>query len=220
MIRGQVVSRRLRRAARPIDEPRWNALLTQVADTLDISRDRLPPFATLPALGEPVTAGVMHPTVLMPDVLFSALTTQQLHDVLVHECAHAVRRDPCVGLFQRIAELILWPHPLVHMMNRRLSQAREEVCDDLVLRSADPVGYARTLLVVAEMCHLGRPSSSLVMGLITPRWTLEARVAGLLDARRKPMARVHRGSLVAVTVVLFTRGTGRRGSPAERTRRQ
>ena len=95
LIRGQIVSRRLRRTARPIDEQKWNALLTQVADTLDVRRDRLPPISTLPAFGEPVTAGVVHPTVLMPEALFSRLTTQQLHDVLVHECAHAVARSVC-----------------------------------------------------------------------------------------------------------------------------
>ncbi len=56
---------RLRRTARPIDQRSWNDLLSRVAETLDLRRDRLPPIATLPAFGEPITAGVLHPIVLI-----------------------------------------------------------------------------------------------------------------------------------------------------------
>jgi len=150
--------------------------------------------------------------------LLQTLTPQQLHDVLVHECAHVIRRDPLVGLLQRLAELLFWPHPLIHFMNRRLSQAREEVCDDYVLCAGDPIGYSRTLLAVAEACHARQSSSSLVTCLITPRWTLEARVAGLLDARRISMTKIHRGVLTVVAAVLLTTGLAvvgvRLGDPA------
>jgi len=218
LFHGHLVSRRLRRTARPIDQRSWNALLSRVADALGLPREQLPPIAALPALREPVTAGVLHPMVLAPEALLQTLTAQQLLDVLVHECAHVIRRDPLVGLLQRLAELLFWPHPLVHFMNRRLSQAREEVCDDHVLRAGDPIGYARTLLAVAESCRARQPSSSLVTCLITPHWTLEARVAGLLDPRRIPMTTIHRGVLTAVASVLLTTGLAiagvRLGEPA------
>ena len=35
-------------------------------------------------------------------------------NVLVHECAHIVRLDAWVGLLQRLACVLFWPHPLVH----------------------------------------------------------------------------------------------------------
>ena len=221
LLRGHLVSRRLRRTAQPIDKRKWNDLLSGVAITLVVPPEQLPPIATLPALGEPITAGVLQPIVLMPEALLRSLTARQVVDVLVHECADVIRRDPLVGLLQRLAELLLWPHPLVHFMNRRLSQAREEVCDDHVLCAGDPIGYARTLVAVAEACNVQQPSSSLVTGLLTPRWTLESRVAGLLDARRIPTTTIHRGVLATVAAILLTAGMAvagvRLGEPARNT---
>ena len=104
---------------------------------------------------------------------------------LVHECAHVVRLDAWVGLLQRLAAVMFWPHPLVHFANGQLTRAREEVCDNHVLRCGDPRGYARTLLALTEQC-LPFGASRPGLGLLGARWTLADRVAGLLDTRRIP----------------------------------
>jgi beta-lactamase regulating signal transducer with metallopeptidase domain len=161
LFRGHLLSRWLRRTAQPIDDRKWNDLLSRVANALGVRREQLPSIATLRAMGEPVTAGVLQPVVLIPEVLIDELTARQVVDVLVHECAHVIRRDPLVGLLQRLAELFFWPHPLVYFMNRRLSQAREEVCDNHVLRAGDPISVdhpdSRRLANCEDPCHrLGR----------------------------------------------------------------
>ena len=69
--------------------------------------------------------GLIHPLVILPEGLIEHLSPSALADVLVHESAHILRLDPLVGLLQRLAELIYWPHPLVHLLNRRLARARE-----------------------------------------------------------------------------------------------
>ena len=167
--------------------------------------DRLPPIAASPRVAGPVAIGVIRPLVVLPERLVEGLSPAALRDVLVHECAHVRRRDHLVGLLQRLGEMIYWPHPLIHLLNRRLSRAREEVCDNFVLAQGDPCEFARTLLLLAESregpC---RPLGAIP--LMSTRWKLEDRVAGLLDPRRNTMTRMSRRSLAALLVLLL--GTG------------
>ena len=125
----------------------------------------------------------------------------RLRDVLIHECAHLVRRDHHVSVMQLVARALFWPLPPVHLMNRELSRAREEVCDNFVLRRGDPVAYARTLLEIAESAP-GPACTSPALGLLQGRWRLEDRVAGLLDERRDLMTRVDRRTRALVAALL------------------
>ena len=78
--------------------------------------------------------GLVRPLVILPEDLPGTLRGPELADILVHECAHAVCRHQVVGVLQRLAGMLFWPHPLMHMLNRELARAREEVCDNYVLR--------------------------------------------------------------------------------------
>ncbi len=125
--------------------------------------------------------------------------------MLVHECAHIIRRDVAVGLVQRLLAILCWFHPLIHVLNRRLSRAREEVCDNYVLRNGEPGRYARTLLTVAEHVTAARAIPAGV-GLLQPHWKLENRIAGLLNRRRKIMVRANRILLAPLFLALAMAG--------------
>jgi hypothetical protein len=182
----------------------------------------LPPLLVSDSVSSPITFGLLRAVVVLPAGLPARLRESQLRDVLVHEYAHVLRRDHVVGLVQRVASIVLWPHPLVHLLNRELNRAREESCDDYVL-DGHPRGprdaaseYARALVTVAEMrgaemTCLFKPANPFnplrpplpAVGILGAGWPLESRVAGLLDRRRKVMTRLHRPARVVLALAFF-----------------
>jgi hypothetical protein len=145
--------------------------------------------------------------VLVPPGFFGRLDAAATSDVLVHECAHHLHRDPLVALLQRLAGVLLWPHPLVHALNRALGRAREEVCDNHVLAEAPPPRYARALLALA--CGDAAPAGASAPALVHPRWRLRDRIAGMLHARRTLATRAGRlGSALAVVLLAASLAAG------------
>jgi beta-lactamase regulating signal transducer with metallopeptidase domain len=193
----------LARSARPLDPVRHAPALARARDAL--GGRPLPPIVTSPAVCGPLAIGLLEPRVVLPEGLAEAISADALRDVLVHECAHVARGDAWVGLVQRLVGVLLWPHPLVHYLNGQLTRAREEVCDNHVLRCGNAPSYARTLLVLTEHCvRFGGLQPGL--GLLGARWTLRDRVAGLLDPRRIPMTRTTFRMKIALFVTVAAMG--------------
>jgi beta-lactamase regulating signal transducer with metallopeptidase domain len=191
------------RATQPLDPVGHGSTLERVRDVLGLAS--LPPVVTSAAARGPVAVGFLSPRVVLPEGLAESIASDALRDVLVHECAHVVRRDPWVGLLQRLAAVVFWPHPLIHYLNSQLERAREEVCDNHVLRCGDRFSYARTLLALTEKCRpldVARPG----LGLLGDRWTLADRVAGLLDPRRIPMTGTTIRMKIAVALAIGVTG--------------
>lgn len=98
-------------------------------------------------LDSPATVGLLHPRIyLTPASLKSS--PGALKAILHHELAHVNRRDGWVSLFQGIV-LVLHPlNPLVWFVNKRLSEYREQSCDDFALRRTgmDSREYGHMLL--------------------------------------------------------------------------
>ncbi len=181
LVAGGMALRALRRRLVPI-EPGVDGVLAEVAGAL--APAPLPPIFEASGLAGPVACGVIRPIVVLPLGMAARLDRSGLRDVLIHEAAHVIRRDPLVGLMQRLASAAFWPHPLVHRLNRRLTRAREESCDDRAIRAGDPVGYARTLLRLAEA---GGGRVGLAPGLFDSRWRLEDRVSRILEPPKGPI---------------------------------
>ena len=101
------------------------------------------PFAWTP-FGQPT-----HSRILLPQSYRGAVSSEQIHDILIHERAHIARRDDECGLVMRILLCLCWMSPFAYRLFEHWSQATEIRCDMAVTAHRDPQmrkAYADTLL--------------------------------------------------------------------------
>ncbi len=203
MLHGWGVLTSLRHELEPLDERGLEDVLARVRAAL--AAKKLPPIMVSGIVGTPLTVGLFKPAVVLPGQLPHALAPDELVSVLTHECAHILHRDHLVGFMQRLVEMLYWPLPPVHVLNKRLAAAREELCDNYVLRSTQPQEYARCLVNMARKTSIFQRMPATV-GLVHPRWRMEERIKGIVDKRRKLMTRMNTWALGAVVAVFLAMG--------------
>jgi beta-lactamase regulating signal transducer with metallopeptidase domain len=188
------------RAAMPVQDLRWLALLGQLTRQYGIRR----PVVLLesPATDVPVTWGIVYPVILIPAE--DAWDHEQRVAVLTHELAHVKRFDALTQQLAQLAFALLWFHPLVWMAVRRMRLEREHACDDFVLTSgARASRYADDLLGLAR--RLSRPTAPAAAALAMARRSeLEGRLLAILDpAVKRSTVRRARVALLALGVILL-----------------
>jgi D-alanyl-D-alanine endopeptidase (penicillin-binding protein 7) len=131
-------------AAASEEERVWQARLSHLADRCGIGRHvRL---RIVDSLASPVTAGWWRPVVLVPAALVTGMPPQLLEALLEHELGHVRRHDYLVNLAQNVIEALLFYHPAVWWISRRIRQEREQIADDFAARRlGDPRRLARAL---------------------------------------------------------------------------
>jgi beta-lactamase regulating signal transducer with metallopeptidase domain len=149
----------------------------------------------------PMLLGLRRLVIILPRDLATTASQERLRVVLVHECAHIARHDPWVNLAQQVTTVLFWIHPGVHWLNRQIGRAREEICDNFVLGNADPADYAQLLLELAEQCARWR-SKIRTLGILGSRWTLENRIAGLLNPERPTSTHSKPRNVVLIALLL------------------
>ena len=109
----------------------------------------------------PTVIGWLKPVVLLPASAMAGLAPNQMEAILAHELAHIRRHDYIVNLFQTVVETLLFYHPAVWWLSRRIRAERENCCDDLAVSlCGDPVAYAAAL---AELEGLRSTTGDLVL---------------------------------------------------------
>lgn len=172
-----LVSRLRRRGSLPLSDEVL-AICFELQDRLGISRAVR--YCQSLRIDAPAVIGWFRPVVLLPVTALTGLTELQLRAVIAHELAHIRRFDAFFNLFQVAAETLLFYHPAVWWLNKRIRAERENCCDDAALAvCGNPAEYARALALMEE----ARVAPALVMA--ANRGPLASRVARLLGITEK-----------------------------------
>ena len=126
------------------EERVWQTKLAQLAARCGI--DRTVRLRIVDSLASPVTAGFWRPVVLVPAALVTGMPPQLLEALLAHELGHVRRHDYLVNLVQNVIEAVLFYHPAVWWISRRIRHEREQIADDFAARQlGEPRRLARAL---------------------------------------------------------------------------
>ena len=144
---------------------------------------REPRLLVVPGSAAPMAVGYRNPAVVLPANLLAQSAGGELEPILRHELAHLRRGDDWSNLVQQLLKALLFFHPGVWWLSRRLTLDREIACDDHVLASARaPKAYALLLTEFAGRVQY-RHCSAAPAG-----WSrhsqLKERITMILDPKR------------------------------------
>lgn len=204
---GWLLVLRLRRSATPV-AGHLEEILARVSKRLRVARAvRLCRSALVDA---PAVVGHLRPIILIPASAITGLTPQQLEAVLAHELAHVRRYDYLVNLLQTAVETLLFYHPAVWWLSRRLRVEREHACDDAAVEAVegDVLLYARALAALETLRERRTPAATLA--LAATGGSLMQRIQRLVRLNQKQLVNPNtraRSPLVAaalLAVLVFT----------------
>ena len=183
---GLIYLERLRRAASISVAPALLSKCRELQARLGINR--VIRFCECRWLDAPAVIGWFRPVVLLPVRALTGLTEDQIEAVIAHELAHIRRFDAFVNLFQVVAESLLFFHPAVWWLNKRVRAERENCCDDVAVAACgNHLGYARALTTMEEwratpalsIAANGGPLAARISRILGLRHVAESRTAGL-----------------------------------------
>jgi beta-lactamase regulating signal transducer with metallopeptidase domain len=175
MLLGLLWVSRVRRQGRAHTKAHWQARLDRLATSMGLARRVT--LGLVDGLASPVTAGWWRPVVLVPASLVSGMPPDLLEALLAHELAHVRRHDYLVNLIQSAIEILLFYHPGVWWLSRRIRIEREQIADDI---AASTLGEPRRLALALSELDLFQ--------LSTPQLALAAQ-GGNLMSRIKRLVR-------------------------------
>ena len=153
----------------------------------------------------PMCFGVFRHTIVLP-ADFREWDFADQKSVLLHESAHAHRRDCLVNLLAHIENAILWFHPLSWTLLRCLKSESEMACDDwAIARGADNVKYASALFDVT-LSTRRKPTVAIVSVSMADCSPLERRMQSILStsAPRKPISVMGYFSVASISAIAIT----------------
>lgn len=104
-------------------------------------------------ISSPLMTGVFKPLLLLPD---TALTEEQLDNIVLHEMTHFKRRDMLVKWFSMIVKSIHFFNPTVYFISKQLEEECEISCDAAVVKDMTrerELSYVNTIIALLSENH-------------------------------------------------------------------
>ncbi|MGE5837406.1 MAG: TonB family protein [Acidobacteriota bacterium] len=201
---------RIRRRACGIATRQLTETVRRIAARLGVSR----PVQLLDSalVDVPSVMGWLRPAIVLPFSALAGLAPAHLEAILAHELAHIRRADYLINVLQSVVEILLFYHPAVWWVSRRIRLEREHCCDDVAAAlCGDRAVYARALASLEEL-RVRMPALAMGAGggdlldrvrrLIDPAFTSGPRLSGGLAMS------------VVLTVLLLALSSQMSGTPA------
>ncbi|MFT5412834.1 MAG: hypothetical protein ACI9NC_005586 [Verrucomicrobiales bacterium] len=151
----------------------------------------------------PSVVGWFKPVILLPAATLAGLSTYDVEAILAHELAHIRRHDYLVNLLQHLAEALLFFHPAVWWISRRIRIEREYCCDDLAVEaSGSRLDYSRALAVLERLRGTSATPSA-ALPLAADGGSLLARIQRLAGATPKTPRRLTLVPLLVVAAIIM-----------------
>ena len=145
------------RSSAPSEDSR--ALYDELAD--DLSPRRRPRLRVSARLRRPGLLGVLHPLIVVPPALDRPEARAELRLCLLHELAHARRRDPGFGQLAALAQALWFPWPQAWWIRAQMRLDQEYLTDRLAVAGFGTSGaYAASLVALADPGPAPSDSSS------------------------------------------------------------
>jgi beta-lactamase regulating signal transducer with metallopeptidase domain len=190
---------RLRKRCVPVEAATLDPLLRKTLEEFEGSRGVQ--LCVSDRLRVPTAIGFRKALVVIPSWTMRELSAPELNSILLHELAHLRRRDDWTNLVQKIVGALLFFHPAVWWIEKKLALEREMACDDLVLaQTSSPRAYAECLVSLAEKSFLRR-GIALAQAAVDRLRQVTLRVSQILDVDRPRATRVWRPAPVLVAGV-------------------
>jgi beta-lactamase regulating signal transducer with metallopeptidase domain len=172
--------RRLRATPQGPAQALWQARLDALSAQAGVRRRVV--LRLVDALASPAVAGCWRPAVLLPLSVVARMPVELVDALLAHELAHVRRHDYLVNLLQSAVEALLFYHPAVWWLSRRIRIEREQVADAL---AADALGAPRRLALA--LSELAESSRDLPVALLPAAHGghLMARIRQLVQPQRR-----------------------------------
>jgi beta-lactamase regulating signal transducer with metallopeptidase domain len=155
----------------------------------------------------PTVIGWLRPAILLPTSALTGLSADQIKAIIAHELAHIRRYDFLINLLQTVIETLLFYHPAVWWVSKRVRAERENCCDDVAVSvCGDALNYARALTKLEQLRSV-QPQ----LAVAATGGSLLGRIRRLVSEpshRPNPMS-LWLAGLLALTII-FAAGAGLR----------
>jgi len=152
------------------------------------------------------TVGWRHVTVLL-HTDWREWSSEERSAVIAHELAHAVRHDFAWVILCSWTRILLFLHPLVHVLNHRMRMEQELAADQLAagkVGSAKAYGRALASLALRSQQSCGASNAKLGSMLTAGQICVTRRVLMLRQGSLKSISNRSRWSMLAVVTIACT----------------